>query len=144
MSMRNRGFKLPPFPILHFRVATQKVVHVTFTTRRETCPPIYINNVHLVRFEVFMAVTEEWCPLGCYAVWLLQEPQGVTSQKTPFFNVHRSKQEDVKYFALHLERRLTWRKYIRKPEATRNDTKMYWLLGRKSKLHKLQNSHIRL
>jgi hypothetical protein len=29
----------------------------------------------------------EWCLLGCYAMWLLwflQEPHGVTSQKTPF------------------------------------------------------------
>jgi hypothetical protein len=26
---------------------------------------------YLVRFEVFTAVTEEWCLLGCYAVWLL-------------------------------------------------------------------------
>jgi hypothetical protein len=31
--------------------------------------------------------TEEWCLLGCYAVWLLQEPHGVTTQKTPFFIV---------------------------------------------------------
>jgi hypothetical protein len=31
---------------------------------------------------------EEWCLLGCYAVWLLwflQEPHGVTTQKRPFF-----------------------------------------------------------
>jgi hypothetical protein len=28
---------------------------------------------------------EEWCLLGCYTVWFLQEPQGITSQKTPFF-----------------------------------------------------------
>jgi hypothetical protein len=26
---------------------------------------------------------EEWCLLGCYAVW----PHGVTTQKTPFFIV---------------------------------------------------------
>jgi hypothetical protein len=30
---------------------------------------------------------EEWCLLGCYAMWLLQEPHGLTSQKTPFFIV---------------------------------------------------------
>jgi hypothetical protein len=29
---------------------------------------------------------EECRPLGCYAVWFLQEPHGVTSQKTPFFS----------------------------------------------------------
>jgi hypothetical protein len=28
---------------------------------------------------------EEWCLLGCYAVWFLQDPHGVTTQKTPFF-----------------------------------------------------------
>jgi hypothetical protein len=31
--------------------------------------------------------TEEWRLLGCYAMWFLQEPHGVTSQKTPFFIV---------------------------------------------------------
>jgi hypothetical protein len=30
---------------------------------------------------------KEWCLLGCYAVWFLQEPHGVTTQKTPFFIV---------------------------------------------------------
>jgi hypothetical protein len=30
---------------------------------------------------------EELCLLGCYAVWFLQEPHGVTTQKTPFFFV---------------------------------------------------------
>jgi hypothetical protein len=29
------------------------------------------NKRNIVRFEVFTAVTEEWCLLGCYAVWLL-------------------------------------------------------------------------
>jgi hypothetical protein len=29
---------------------------------------------------------KEWRLLGCYAVWFFQEPQGVTSQKTLFFN----------------------------------------------------------
>jgi hypothetical protein len=28
-------------------------------------------SIIFVRFEVFMAVTEEWCLLGCYAAWLL-------------------------------------------------------------------------
>jgi hypothetical protein len=34
-----------------------------------------------------LTVSDEWCLLGCYAVWFLQEPHGVTSQKTPFFIV---------------------------------------------------------
>jgi hypothetical protein len=32
---------------------------------------VFLSNYLYVRFEVFMAVTEEWCLLGCYAVWLL-------------------------------------------------------------------------
>jgi hypothetical protein len=32
-------------------------------------------------------LVEEWCLLGCYAVWFLQEPHGVKTQKTPFFIV---------------------------------------------------------
>jgi hypothetical protein len=28
-----------------------KLIHVTFTTRRETCPPVHINNVQLPQKE---------------------------------------------------------------------------------------------
>jgi hypothetical protein len=35
----------------------------------------------------FSSSSEEGSLLGCYAVWLLQEPHGVTTQKTPFFIV---------------------------------------------------------
>jgi hypothetical protein len=70
-----------------------KLIHVTFTTRRETCPPVHINNVQL-------------------------------------------SQEDVKYLRLHLDRRLTWHKHIfaKQKQLGITITKMYWLLGRKSKL----------
>jgi hypothetical protein len=27
-----------------------------------------------------LILVEEWCLLGCYAVWFLQEPHGVTTQ----------------------------------------------------------------
>jgi hypothetical protein len=69
-------------------------IHVTFTTRRETCPPVLVNNVQL--------------------------PQ----------------EEYIKYLGLRLDRRLTWHKHI---SAKRKQlgiilTKMYWLLGGKSKL----------
>jgi hypothetical protein len=47
-----------------------KSIHVTFTTRRETCPPVHINNLQLPH------------------------------------------EEFVKYLGLHLDRRLTWHKYI--------------------------------
>jgi hypothetical protein len=71
-----------------------KSIDVTFTTRRETCPRVHINNVQL--------------------------PQ----------------EEDVKYLGLHLDRRLTWHKHIFSKHKQLGIilTKMYWLLGRKSKL----------
>jgi hypothetical protein len=67
---------------------------VTFTTRRETCPPVHINSVQL------------------------------------------SLEEDVKYLGLHLHRRLTWHKHIfaKRKQLVITLTKMYRLLGRKSKL----------
>jgi hypothetical protein len=71
-----------------------KSTHVTFTTRRETCLPVHINNV--------------------------QFPQ----------------EEYVKYLGLHLDRRLTWHKHIfaKRKQLGISLTKMYRLLGRKSKL----------
>jgi hypothetical protein len=67
---------------------------VTFTTRRETCPPVHINDVQI-----------------------LQE-------------------NHVKYLGLHLDRRLTWHTHIfaKRKQLGLSLTKMYWLLGRKSKL----------
>jgi hypothetical protein len=69
-----------------------KSIHVTFTTLRETCPQVHINNVQL-----------------------LQE-------------------EEVKYLGLHLDRRLTWHIFAKRKQLGNTLTKMYWLLGRKSKL----------
>jgi hypothetical protein len=71
-----------------------KLVHVTFTTRRSTCPPVHINDVQI--------------------------PQ----------------EDHVKYLVLHLDRRLTWHPHIftKRKQLGISPTKMYWLLGRKSKL----------
>jgi hypothetical protein len=46
------------------------------------------------------------------------------------------RQADVRYLRLHLDRRLTWRKHIstKRKQLGITLTKMYWLLGRKSKL----------
>lgn len=76
------------------KVNEYKSVHITFTTRRKTCPPIQLNN----------------CTL----------PQ----------------QEEVKYLGIHLDRRLTWKKHIwtKRKQLGLQLTKMYWLMGRKSKL----------
>jgi hypothetical protein len=70
-----------------------KSVHVTFTTRRATCPPVHMNGVQI--------------------------PQ----------------EDHVKYLGLHLDRRLTWHPHIfaKRKQLGLSLTKMYWLLGRKSK-----------
>jgi hypothetical protein len=73
---------------------SSKSTHVTFTTRRATCPGVHIYNEQL--------------------------PQA----------------EEVKYLGLHMDRRLTWHKHIFAKRKYLGITlsKMYWLLGRKSKL----------
>jgi hypothetical protein len=51
-------------------------------------------------------------------------------------NVQLPEEEDIKYLGLHLDRRLTWHKHIfaKRKQLAVTLTKMYWLLGRKSKL----------
>jgi hypothetical protein len=51
-------------------------------------------------------------------------------------NVQLSQEEDIKHFGIHLDRRLTWHKHIlaKRKQLEITLTKMYWLLGRKSKL----------
>jgi hypothetical protein len=70
-----------------------KPTQVTFTTRKDPCPPVYINDTQLP-------------------------------------------QEAVKYLVPHLNRRLTWYKYIftKRKQLGITLTKMYWLLSQKSKL----------
>jgi hypothetical protein len=51
-------------------------------------------------------------------------------------NVQLPQKEEVKYLGLHLDRRLTWHKHIftKRKQLGITLTKMYWLLGCKSKL----------
>jgi hypothetical protein len=51
-------------------------------------------------------------------------------------NVQIPQTEEVKYLGLHLDKRLTWHKHIftKRKQLSIAFTKMYWLLGRKSKL----------
>jgi hypothetical protein len=49
--------------------------------------PVRFTQSACVANEKSQLPIEEWSLLGCYAVWILQEPHGVTSQKTIFFIV---------------------------------------------------------
>jgi hypothetical protein len=64
-----------------------------------------------------------------------------TTERETRSPVHTNKaqipqEEDVMYLRLHLDRRLTWHKHIftKRKQVGITLTKMYWLLGSKSKL----------
>jgi hypothetical protein len=59
-----------------------------------------------------------------------------TSLPVHINSVQLPQEGDVKYLGLHLDRRLTWHKHIfaKRKQLGITLTKMYWLLGRKSKL----------
>jgi hypothetical protein len=54
-----------------------------------------IRKAYKGKFLILTSYNAEWCPLGCYAMWFLQEPHGVTSQKTPFFIVTAMKTSNL-------------------------------------------------
>jgi hypothetical protein len=68
-----------------------------------------------------------------------------TTQRETCFPVHihnvQLPQEDVKYLGLHIDRRLNWHKHIfsKRKQLGIALTKMYWLLGCKSKLTTTKN-----
>jgi hypothetical protein len=54
----------------------------------------------------------------------------------PYKQLQLPQEEDMKYLRLHLDRRLTWHKhnFAKRKQLRITHTKMYWLLGCKSKL----------
>lgn len=76
------------------RVNESKSQHVTFTMKKENCPPVTLNGLQLPHSE------------------------------------------SVKYLGLHIDRRLTWRTHIftKRKQLGLQLSKLYWLIGRKSKL----------
>jgi hypothetical protein len=71
-----------------------KSVQVTFTLRKNTCPPVQLNNKQLTQ------------------------------------------PDEVKYLGIHLDRKLTWRKYMstKRKQLDLKLSKLYWIIGRKSQL----------
>jgi hypothetical protein len=51
-------------------------------------------------------------------------------------NKHLPQAEEVKYLSIHLDRRLTWRKYIttKRKQLVLKLRNLYWIIGRKSQL----------
>lgn len=76
------------------KVNENKSVHVTFTTKPTTCPPVRLNDKII------------------------------------------PERDKVRYLGLHLDRKLTWKHHIltKRTQLQIKYKKMYWLLGRKSKL----------
>jgi hypothetical protein len=68
------------------------------------------------------------------------DPRNITTLRETCPPVHINNvqlpQDDVTYLGPHLDRRLTWHKHIfaKRKQLEITLTKMYWLLGRKSKL----------
>jgi hypothetical protein len=59
-----------------------------------------------------------------------------TNPPVKIIDVQLPQSDEVKYFGLHLDIRLTWHKRIftKRKQLGLNLTKMHWLLGRKSQL----------
>jgi hypothetical protein len=91
-SLFNPGYVIGELKLI--RLSQTKSVHMTFTTRRDTCPLGHINDEQ---------ITQE---------------------------------NHVKYLGRHLDRRLTWHTHTfpKRKQLGLSLPKMYWLLGRKSKL----------
>ena len=87
--------KIHPW-LIKWRMKTNetKSTQVTFTLKKRTCPPVYLNNKQLLQTN------------------------------------------EVKYLAIHLDRRLTWRQHLimKRKQPDHKLRSIYWLIGRKSQL----------
>jgi hypothetical protein len=73
---------------------------------------------------------------GCKSIHITFKTQKEICLPVQINNMQLPQKEEVKYLRLHLDRRLTWHKHIfvKRKQLGITLTKMYWLIGRKSKL----------
>jgi hypothetical protein len=80
----------------------------------------------------------EWKPMNSSRfIWhSLHEEKRAPPPPVHINNVQLPQEEDIKYLGLHHDRRLTWHKHIfaKRKQLGIIFTKIYWSLGRKSKL----------
>jgi hypothetical protein len=87
----NRLFLLEPQLFSYWIISL--LIHSSMGILRNTLTQIVFKKESLKYVDE--TCNEEWCLLGCYAVWFLQEPHGVTTQKTPFFIVTAMKTSNL-------------------------------------------------
>jgi hypothetical protein len=76
-------------------------------------------------------------PNGSKSIHVTFTTQRETSPLVHINNVELPQEDNVKYLGLHLDRRFTWHRHIfaKCKQLGITLTKMYWLLGRQSKLY---------
>lgn len=134
-------------PVLYVLFTTDlpQAPHVTIATFADDTAAMATDDVPETAsqyLQVFMDLLEGWLN-----TWRIRVNENKSSHVT--FTLRRKtcpgitlcskiipQSEDIKYLGLRLDRRLTWRKHIlaKRKQLDIQFKKMYWLLGRKSKL----------